>query len=1145
MADITTPAGLVQRLKGILVRQRLIMFLSGLLLCLAALAAAAIGLAGLAALIIVPVWLKLTLLGTLSAGLIVLLIMSAVRYLWRGQIDDMAVRLELKYPEFKGRLIAAIQFVRMERTPGYSAELMAETQAQALRGVGSIDFSQALSVRPLARPGRWLAISATVVIALAILLPGLTRHSWNVYSHPTVEIAPPLGYSLVANPGSTQWVKYRDINIGATMIGDQFPDQARIYHRAAGGSWQEQTVDLGGLTVHTSELGDSLDFGVTLRQVARSFDYYVEAGRTKTPIQSVDVVDRPRVTGIKLSIFYPNYTGLPPLEIDENNGSFSAIVGSRANLAVTTNLPVAQAGLVMDESEPVPMEVAGSQASSALSIMQSQDYYIKLIDHMGEENPDPIQYHITAVPDEYPAIDVLSPGFDLNLGDNLVLPMKVRIYDDFGFSSLALKYQVYSGGRQSEEHVTMLKYSDRIKTEGEVEFPWDVGQYVLYPGEFVTYYFEVADNDAVSGAKTARSRQYVARIPSLDEIVAQADAQSQQRISRSQDLLKQGRDAAQSMKNLVRKLKAQQQQPQAEWQHEKELAKIAEKNAEMVQDLEKMAQQMEKSVDQLAQQSQMSRQLLEKMAQIQKLFEDVATPEMKEAQRKLMEALSKMDPKELQQAMNDFQMSLDEMLQRLERTLALLKRLQLEQKMEAMLQKIEQLAERQEALNIQNDSTAKDNLPSLSPKEDQVKADLEGLKSELEELKKLASEAEAAEVPQFQEFAKQLKTTDADQNMQAMSDQLRKKDRSQASQQGEQALSKLLQMLDQMRQQLADMTSDSNEEMERAMRMAIDDANYLSQSEEDILNDASAMESSSMALRDMATKQQDLQAACAGLGNRISELAKQSPFIAAELDRLLGISTAAMAAAGKEFADKRRNQGITMQREAMANLNLASLRLMESLQQQSNCNKGGSCDKPMQKLQSMCNKQNQLNQKTQQCQNPSSSCNNPGGDNMRMSEDGTQAIQRLAGEQGTIRKSLEDLAAEFGDSRQVLGRLDDIAAEMKEVEEDLAAGQVGQETVNRQLKIFSRMMQASRSLQRRDFTDQRQANTATQELFSAPPALMRNMLEDGLTIEDRLRLYLSEEYPLQYEQQIKAYFKVLYQIQTPSGDPVPEVTPQP
>ncbi len=1126
---------LIGRLRGALWRQRLVLLAAGLLATIATVTGIALLLALVAGVMIVPVWLKIGLLALTGVVTVYALVRFVAGRFWYGSIDQMAVRLEQLYPELKGRLVAAIQFARMTATPGYSSDLMAMTTRQAVERSSVVDFSRSVTAGPIWRSGRVFLGAAALAALVMLVSPGLFRHSLEVYSNPTREVAPPLGYDLFAWPGNTEWVKYRDIEIGAALVGGQFPGKATIHHRLAGGSWQQTEVDLTRLVPTVTESGDSLLFTTTLRQINRSFDYYVEAGRSQTELQKVDVVDRPRVNGIKLSIFYPKYTGMDPTVIDENNGSFSAIVGSRITMEIESSMPIERAEMIFGDSSRQAMEVSGRRAETSLRVDESRAYWLRLTDHLGEHNPDPIEYYITAVPDEYPSVDVLFPGVDVNLTDQMRLPLKLRIYDDYGFSSLVMKYVVFNQGRPSDEHVAVINFSDRIKTEGDIDFNWDLGDLNMFPGDWVTYHFEVADNDQVSGPKVSRSRQYVARIPSLDEIVSMTEAESQQRVTRTQEILEAGRETAEKMKQLARKLKAEQQE-KAEWQRHKELSNLAEKNAETIENIEKMAQQMETSVDEMARQSHLSREILEKMAQIQKLFEDVATPEMKEAQRQLMEALKNMDPAEMQKAMEDFQMSMEEMLQRLERTLTLLKHLALEQKMEAMLRQLEQLAERQEDMNESTDSTDENSLPSLSSREDQIESDLQSLKKQVSDLDSLSKEADLNDVPQMQEFMEALNKNDADMNMSEMSQALSRKRKMDATQQGSEALSKLLETLDQMQQSFSDLKGENQEEVMRAMQMAIDDASYLSHTQEELFDQASQMSQESTVLRDeMAQQQNELQGACDGLKNRISELGKQSPFIAAELERLVNFATSCMQTSTEQFTDKRRNQALRAQREAMATLNLAALRLMESMQQQQQCNKGGNCSKNLKKLQSLCSQQQKLNQQTQSCSNPSASCDTPGQagsqGNPQFSQGGREALERLAGEQGSIRKSLEELAREFGDSRQVLGRLDDLAREMREVEEDLASGQVGRETIERQLKIYSRMLQASRSLQRRDFTEQRQAKSASTQLYAPPPALPDGLLDDQTSLEDRLRKYLSGNYPPQYEQQIKAYFRALMKMQ--------------
>ncbi len=1137
MRQIESSSGLIARLKGVLLRQRLVMAVAGLVTTISAMLLLWILLSFLANIIVLPVWFKITLL-VITGGLTAFLFgRYALARLFEGSVDQVALALETKHPDLKGRLIAAIQFARLSDNPGYSNELIAVTEQQAIREAGLLNLNEVVSFHPVLKTGRLFAFAVAAAMLLLVLAPGFFSRSFEVYSNPTTEIAPPLAYKLAAIPGSCEWTKYQDLTIGAAVVGYRLPDKATINYRLADGSWQQLPVDLKVARRMTGSSGDSVAATMTLRQVNKSLEYYVEAGRLRTETYQVTVVDRPRVSNITLSIFYPSYTGLPPTTVSENNGSFSAVVGSRATLSVESSLPVVKAEMVYDDSSRVPLTLRGKTGEASLVVQKTQSYHIALQDHLGKSNPDPIEYYITAVPDEYPIVDVLYPGFDANLTDEMILPLKVHISDDYGFSSLVMKYTVTTHAGKSDESVAVIHYSDQIKTEGDVEFRWDMDKLNMFPGDYVQYSFEVADNDRISGPKISRSRQYIARIPSLEEIVAQAENEGKERITGTEQLLQTGKDLVQRMKSAARKLQAQNQQAnKADWQQQKELEAIAQKNSEMLQQVEKLAQRMDSSLNNLKENALMSREVLEKMQQIQKLFEEVATPEMREAQRKLMEALRNMDKQQLQDALKDFELSQKELMERLERTLALLKRLQVEQKMEAMVRQAEQMAQRQEANNKATESSKSDQLPQLAKPEDQIKDAMDKLQQDAKDLEQMMKDAKMDQAEEAKKFVEAIQKNDAAQNMQSMSQSLKQQQQQNAMKEGKNAASKLNSMLGEMQKQQMAMKGADNEAIKRAMKRAIEDANQLSKNQEELLKEAAGMDPNSIVMRDMAVSQQDLASACQGLNNSIGELGKESPFIAAELRSLLEHTNQNMQTAIDNFEGRRGAPAIDNQRQAMSGLNRASMRLMESLEQQSQCQKASNCSNPMQQLESMCNKQNQLNQKTQ------GQCNNPGN---KLGESGREMLQRLAGEQGSIRKSLEDLEQEFGDSRQVLGRLDDIAKEMKQVEEDLASGAAGEETTARQLKIYSRMLEASRSLQRKDFTDQRKATTASQQPVYIPPSLTSDLLNDRTRFEDRLRQFLGDNYPPQYEEQIKAYFRALLQTESPANAPAPAGTEQP
>jgi hypothetical protein len=1126
VSEIQSRSVLLEKLKHVLYKQRIIMFAAGVIVTLTAVALTWLVLSLIANFAVLSVWLKISLLAAAAVTAGYFFARYALIRLFEGNIDNIAVALEQKHPDLKGRLIAAVQFARMSRNPGYSADLIEQTEQQAMRRAGLMDLDEVVTFYPVMRTGRYLIGAAILGALLLFVFPGFFSYSYEVYSNPTTEVAPPLAYQVIPNPGSGEWIKYKDITIGASIVGMRMPEKATIFHRLAGGNWQRTDVDLHRYPRTASSSGDSLTIGTTLRQINKSFDYYVVAGRIETPVQKIDVVDRPRVNNIHLSIFYPDYTGLAPTVLDENNGTFSAVVGSRVSMKIETNLAVKKAELVFDDGNTASLAVSNKSGEGTLQVLKSQTYHIRLEDHLGETNPDPIEYYITAIPDEYPLVEVLYPGFDANLTDAMILPLKVRIADDYGFTSLVMKFTVASQGSSSEEHVAVINFSDRIKTEGEVDFNWDMDQLNLFPGDYVMYHFEVADNDKINGPKIGKSRQYIARLPSLEEVVAQTEQQNTARIMQTENLIQTGKDLVQRIKNAARKVESHNKSSQqADWQQQKELETVAEKHAEMLQQIEKLASQMDSSLERMKEDALMSREVMEKMQQIQKLFEDVATPEMREAQKKLMEAMQQMDREKLLQAMKDFELSEKELIERLNRTLALLKRMQVEQKMEAMVRQAEDLVQRQEKNNEATEGSKEDQLPGLSKTEEEIKQALEQLKKDAEELRKMMAEADLEQSSEAQKFAEAVEKTDADQNMEQMSQDLQQMAKESAGKQGKQASSKLHEMLGEMQKQQMAMKGENSEAIRMAMKRAIDDANFLSRDQEELLKRAAEMNQGSMVLRDMAAHQQNLSAAAQGLKNTIEELGKASPFIAAELQQLINAATQNMDRAMQAFDEKQGMRAVNDQRGAMVNLNRAALRLMESLEAQSSCDKGSKSSQNMGKLESLAKKQQQLNQQTQ------SQCNNPGQSQMKPGQAGRAALERLAGEQGSIRKSLEQLEREFGDSRQVLGRLDDIAKEMKAVEEDLASGDPGTETTERQMRIYSRMLEATRSLQRKDFTEQRKANTPAQAPVYLPPSLSADLLNDRTAFEDRLRQFLGDNYPPQYQEQIKAYFRALLQVE--------------
>lgn len=1115
---------LIARLRSLLWSQRGVNASGGVLRVFSLGAGLWLALVIIAALAILPVWLKAPLV-LFSVGLVLFFLWRwALAPLAAGEIQTIAKTLENRFSELKGRLTASVQFQQNPASipTGSSPELIDLTAKQTLLEAEKLNLSQALSSRRVREALVPTLVATLATIALFALAPERVTYALEVYGQPLIEVAPPLGYQLTSSPAASQAVRFRDLELNGHLSGADFPDQAKIHYRFSGGSWQSQSVDLQETPRQKISSGDSLKFSVRLREIKRSLEFYVSAGRLQAQSTSIEVVDLPRVTGVKVSVIPPKYTGLKP-EIIEGAGSFSAVVGSKARIEARSNVPLRSAialfntdDLDSEDSQDVrQLTPAGKAFDLNLTVLENSSFHFELRDSLNEENPNPIEYYITALEDRSPTVTVIRPGHDVDLDESLYLPLKVSISDDFGFSSLALKYTVISRNRESDETVMILHFSDNIKTDGEIEFDWDVEKIKMSPGDNLAYYFEVLDNDEIAGPKAGRSRVYHARLPAIDELIAEMEQETEERIESTEEALKRERELLKKLQEAQEKLAEQPDEKPLDWKQNKALEELLEKRQEMSAELERLAEEMRSSLEKNQNSSLMNQELAEKLKRIQELYQEVATEEMKEAQRRLQEALDNMDKEEIQQALEEFEMSEEELLSRLERTLDLLERLKIEQKINAMTEAAKELLDRQTKNNELTEEAKEEDLPQLAEEEDDIQKSLENLKEQAEELKEMLKEAELDDVEEAQEFAEAVQKSDADQDMGEMSRSLRKSKKSESSESGESAEKKLKDMLDSMREQQQAMKGMEADKMNAALRAAIEDATYLSREQEGLHDQTSALGRRSTALRDLTDEQVALEEAVAGFGTRLIKLSSSNPFLSSELRSLVGDALHSIDKSRTKLEETHGPSAADNQRDAMAKLNDVALLLLESMDKQSQCNKGGSCDKAGQKMEALGERQSKLNKETKKGMGEPKPLPGPGG----------ERLKALAGEQEAIRKSLTELNKELGSRDEILGDLEAIAKEMEKVAEELASGEAGEQTAERQLQIYSRMLQSIKAINRRDYTPERQARAGQDFFRSSPPGL--NNSDDQRPFEDRLREFLKDGYPPEYERQIRNYFKAL------------------
>jgi chromosome segregation ATPase len=299
------------------------------------------------------------------------------------------------------------------------------------------------------------------------------------------------------------------------------------------------------------------------------------------------------------------------------------------------------------------------------------------------------------------------------------------------------------------------------------------------------------------------------------------------------------------------------------------------------------------------------------------------------------------------------------------------------------------------------------------------------------------------------------------------------------------------------------------------LRRAANNMLELSKREEALKQEAQNAPLNSPRLRDNAQEQMRVRQDMENVLRGLSELSKRSFAVTPEMGRSIGEALSHMENA--MTALETRNGFMAAQEEglAMSSLNKSAMQIqgaMQNLMQQGGSDGMGGL---MQQLQVMAGQQQSINLQTQSMQ-------------------AAAEAARLAAEQEAVRKSVEQLNREAqasGEQKKLLGDLDKIAQDMREVVQNLEQNNVNAETIQKQERILSRLLDASKSMRERDFEKRRKAQTGTEIVRRSPGDIDPSALEGRNKLLDDLLKSLEHGYSKDYKELIRKYFEELQKIE--------------
>jgi len=1092
-----------------------------------------------------------------------------------GGVDRFVRRLDLAGGH-RNLLVAAMEADRLPER--WSQDEVSRTLSRRLdtRALECLDDVDPVELLGLAR---WFP---TLMVALVIgclatmpfwLVPGTTQRGLERLGDPwqSDPLIPTAG--LYLEEGSASVMARSSHVLAARDFGT--PNGAVVCEvRPEFGSWRV----LPSRRDSTLIAGPFGRYLAVLDEVTEDFRYRFSRDGMTTGEGLLKVLQPPLLASLDLVVTPPAYTKLAQQTYAPTPSEVQVAHGSHLTWKGRSSEELAAAVMIDAAGDSMRWTVIGDSVQAEMIATREIAWCLHLLDVRGLRGESPIQRTIRIVPDLEPSVRLRALGSDgLFPADGLV-PLDLLAEDDYGFSDLRLLVRL-SGGWEapSDSAWTPLRLTDNTtmtaqtpdgdiavtvdQREGRrddplqsIEMRFDGSALEVMPGDVLMIVAEVRDNRSPGPAAVARSRVVRLTLPSAADLLADQVATESDRLEELDEIRQRGLDMREQMAKIGREMK---KNADLDFARRQELEDALERQQAIQDELEEMTSDLRQDMNELMKHNATSMELVDRMERVAELLEEVMNEELARLQEQLREAMDRLSEQEIRDAMAEVARNQEEFLDRLDRAIAQLEELRREQEMAELTSSIEEMLRDQQAL--MDDDQAES--PSDAQRQQALADAADELRERLEEaLKDLESSDSGKDSPAkeamekaLEEALERMREEDPAESMRKAAEEMASSEQtpsespdSPESEQSEsgsdtqhEAMRRLASLYHVMMEGQQGMKMAMEQFVAEALRTLAFDLLALSRRQESV---AAAIPSDLQDVRapHLIREQKNVLRGTVALRERLADVLAKSPQMNFQLLQALDRVADQQDEAWGHLQAGWAPQAGQAARQGLGSINSLVVNLLTSAQM-SGGGGGGSCPMPSlsQQLEQMAKEQAGLNGMTEMMKRQMGQGQGSMSQEMRAQMDRLQANQQgLAGRMGEAADQ-EQTAEE---AERILGDLGALARDMERVADDLGTGRVGEDTLRRQERILSRMLDARNSVRRRDFSRRRESEGVDQ-LYRAQQADDLDLQDDDRRNRFRLRRDQVESIPGSYRDLVRRYFRALESLDGTTDTGTGEVRP--
>ena len=653
------------------------------------------------------------------------------------------------------------------------------------------------------------------------------------------------------------------------------------------------------------------------------------------------------------------------------------------------------------------------------------------------------ELHLLIVPDSAPVVTLAVPKNDTTLPISLQQQLVADVRDDHGISRLTLiSWRVSRTGRVGEavrESLDVTGVGDRGIVQGHL----NAENRGLLPGDTLRLYLEAADNAPTP--QRGRSAEIALRLPSMEELRAQAREAARAALTAADSLTAAQRELSDRTRDLASERNREAEGRTAgradsrsepgsmSFQSTQRAEEIARDQAAMSQRVQELAQ----AVDEIARAAKAAgvddSAFQSRLREVQELLQRALTPELEQRLRELQDALAKLDPEATRQALQRLADAQQQLRRELERNQELFKRAALEGELASLAKDAEDLQRRQTDWTKEDarrpDSTAAASERDLAVATDSLARGIE----------------RAGEVLPLQQS--QAAARRAQRAMQEAADAADQRDARGARSAGQEAADSLDKLPEELRQRRDSLASAWRQETLDALNRALAETAALAQRQQEVADRLRDGESDASTRAHQAAVEEGTHA----IEAEIAAAAGRHALVSPQLEAALGYAQNQMQQAREQLeqGDPNPANAAPFAEQALDALNATAHALLRTAQRVAGAQSGSGLQEAIEQLARMAEQQQGMNGDAQ-------------GLLPMMGTGGEAAMQQLralAARQRALAEQLERLQAE-GDA----GAAGELAREAHELARQLEAGRLDARTVQRQERLYRKLLDAGRSL---------------------------------------------------------------------------------